>query len=147
MSVQLVDLRDSPLSVDECLDAVRRIDAGGVVVFAGSVRDHDSGRTVQGLEYSAHPTALDELRRVADDVAARWPGCALAAVHRVGTLQLGDIAVVVAASAPHRPEAFAAARELIDELKDRVPIWKHQRYEDGTTEWVGSGEVSVTPPG
>jgi molybdopterin synthase catalytic subunit len=103
------------------------------------VRDHD-GRAaeVTGLSYSAHPTAEAELRRVAEKVVADFPVRALAATHRVGELRVGEIAVVVAVSSPHRDEAFAAARRLIDDLKSEVPIWKHQTFVDGESEWVGA---------
>ena len=89
------------------------------------------------LEYSAHPNAERELQRVGDAVAAKFPGVRLAAIHRSGVLDVGDIAVVVAAAAPHRAEAFEAARQLIDDLKAAVPIWKHQTFTDGSDEWVG----------
>lgn len=136
--VRLVALRDAPLSVDEVHAAVAHPGAGGVVLFVGAVREEDGGRSVRGLGYTAHPSAERELRAVAERVAAAHPGCLLAAVHRVGELAVGDLAVVVAAAAPHRGEAFAAARRLIDDLKAGVPIWKHQRFADGTAEWVGS---------
>ncbi|CAA9316589.1 MAG: Molybdopterin synthase catalytic subunit MoaE [uncultured Nocardioidaceae bacterium] len=136
--VRLLAVRDEPLSVDEVYDAVRDPVAGGVVVFVGAVRDSDGGRAVEGLGYSAHPSALARLREVAEGVAQRWPVVALAAVHRVGDLEVGDLAVVVAASAGHRGEAFDAARALIDELKASVPIWKHQEFSDGSQEWVGT---------
>jgi molybdopterin synthase catalytic subunit len=93
---------------------------------------------VTGLEYTAHPTALARLQEVADSVAARFDIVALAAVHRVGALAIGDAAVLVATSAVHRAEAFEASRALIDELKQTVPIWKHQLFADGTEEWVGT---------
>jgi molybdopterin synthase catalytic subunit len=112
--------------------------AGGTCVFVGTVRDVDGGRGVHELDYTAHPSVDDVLRDVADDVVGAFPIRALAAVHRVGDLAVGDIAVVVAASAPHRGEAFDACRRMIDELKKRVPIWKHQLFDDGTEEWVGS---------
>lgn len=132
---------DTPLSIDAVLSAVKNPGAGAVVLFVGAVRDHDGPRgeerAVQGLEYSAHPLALEELQRVVDDVQQDFPECLLAAHHRTGPLELGDLAVVVAAAAPHRGEAFAAARRLIDELKARVPIWKHQSFLDGSEEWVG----------
>lgn len=137
-AVRLVDIRDTPLSVDEVLAAVMDPAAGGVVVFVGTVRETDGGRTVSGLGYSAHPGAADQMRKVAESVAARFPAVALGAVHRVGDLAVGDLAVVVAAACPHRGEAFDAARALIDELKETVPIWKHQLFADGSDEWVGS---------
>ena len=137
-TVRLAALREEPLSVDEVVDAVRDPAAGGLVVFVGTVRDNDSDRAVDRLDYEAHPQAQDKLREVAEAVAARHPAVAIAATHRVGSLAIGDIAVVVAASCPHRAEAFAAARELIDELKATVPIWKHQLFSDGEEEWVGT---------
>ena len=137
-TVRLVDIRDSALDVGEVLDAVDDSGAGGVTVFVGRVRETDRGRRVTHLEYSAHPAALDELRRVAETVSEKYEVTALAAVHRVGHLDLGDIAVVVAAAAGHRAEAFDASRALIDDLKATVPIWKHQHFADGTDEWVGT---------
>ena len=137
-TVRLAALREEPLSVDEVVDAVRDPAAGGLVVFVGTVRDNDSDRAVDRLDYEAHPQAQDKLREVAEAVAARHPAVAIAATHRVGSLAIGDIAVVVGASCPHRAEAFAAARELIDELKATVPIWKHQLFSDGEEEWVGT---------
>ena len=115
--------------------------AGGTVLFIGTVREEDHGKQVTRLSYEAHPSAVDELRRVAEKVAADFPLTALAAVHRVGDLSLGDTAVIVAVAAPHRGEAFEASRRLIDDLKAEVPIWKHQVFEDGTTEWVGACET------
>jgi molybdopterin synthase catalytic subunit len=136
--VRLLDMRAEPLSVAEVLAAVSDPGAGGTCVFVGTVRDVDGGRGVHELDYTAHPSVDGVLRDVADDVAGTFPITALAAVHRVGDLAVGDIAVVVAVSAPHRGEAFDACRRMIDELKKRVPIWKHQRFDDGTEEWVGS---------
>eukprot|EP01032_Pedospumella_encystans_P004003 gene4003-4736_t len=96
---------------------------GGVTVFVGRVRDHDGGKGVQGLDYSAHPTALERLRTVCEQVAADHPVHGVAAVHRVGHLDIGDIAVIVATAAAHRGQAFDASRALIDTLKAEVPIW------------------------
>jgi molybdopterin synthase catalytic subunit len=141
-AVRLLAIREAPLSVDEVFAAVGDDAAGGTALFVGAVRDHD-GRPdvpVTGLAYSAHPTAEAELRRVAEKVAADFPVRALAAVHRVGDLRVGDIAVIVAVACPHRGEAFAASRRLIDDLKREVPIWKHQTFADGAEEWVGAGE-------
>jgi molybdopterin synthase catalytic subunit len=136
--IRLVDIRDSALSVDEVRTAVADPTAGGEAVFVGAVRDHDDGRDVRRLSYSAHPTALDQLWEVARRVAETHPVIGLAAVHRVGDLQVGDLAVVVAASCAHRGDAFDACRTLIDDLKATVPIWKHQHFSDGTDEWVGT---------
>ncbi|GAA2897131.1 molybdenum cofactor biosynthesis protein MoaE [Streptosporangium fragile] len=136
--IRLLGIRDTPLSVDEVFAAVGDHAAGGTTVFIGTVRDHDHGKPVTSLSYSAHPSAEAELRRVAEKVAADFPVTALAAVHRVGDLQLGDIAVIVAVSCPHRGEAFEASRRLIDDLKSQVPIWKNQLFADGSSEWVGA---------
>ncbi|GAA3003865.1 molybdenum cofactor biosynthesis protein MoaE [Streptosporangium longisporum] len=138
--IRLLGIRDDALSVDEVLAAVGDHAAGGTAVFIGTVRDQDHGRPVTALSYSAHPSATDELRRVAEKIAADFPVTALAAVHRVGDLRLGDIAVVVAVAAPHRGEAFEASRRLIDDLKAQVPIWKNQLFTDGSSEWVGACE-------
>ena len=135
--IRLLDVRETPLSVDEVFEAVREPGAGGVVLFVGTVREQDDGRAVSALGYSAHPSVAVELRTVAEEVAAAYPVRALAAVHRVGDLAIGDLAVVVAVACPHRGEAFEAGRRLIDELKSRVPIWKHQAFADGGEEWVG----------
>ena len=136
--VRLCDLRDTPLSVDEVVTALGDDAAGGLVLVVGRVRDHDGGRGVQALDYTAHPTALDRLRAVCAEVAAGHHGVLLAAVHRTGALAIGDTAVIVAAAAAHRGQAFDAARALIDTLKAEVPIWKHQVFADGGEEWVGS---------
>ena len=136
--VRLIAVRESELSVDEVRAAVADPAAGGIALFAGAVRDTDHERGVTGLSYSAHPSAADELRRVAEVITEKYPVIGIAAVHRVGDLAIGDLAVVLAVSCPHRAEAFDACRELIDMLKASVPIWKHQRFTDGTAEWVGS---------
>ena len=136
--VRLVDLRETPLDVTEVLEALADPSAGGIDVFVGAVRDHDRDQGVTGLEYSAHPSALTRLQEVAAGVAKRYDVLALAAVHRVGRLEIGDVAVVVATATVHRAEAFEASRALIDELKETVPIWKHQLFTDGTEEWVGT---------
>jgi len=136
--IRLLAVREHPLSVDEVLAAVADPRAGGTALFLGTVRDVDGGRAVTQLAYSAHPNATAELRRVCERVAAAHPVIALAAVHRVGELELGEAAVVVAVACPHRGQAFAACRQLIDDLKAEVPIWKHQLFADGDEEWVGA---------
>jgi molybdopterin synthase catalytic subunit len=136
--VRLIAVRESELSVDEVRAAVADPAAGGIALFAGAVRDSDHDRGVSGLSYSAHPSAADDLRRVAEVIAEKYPVIGIAAVHRVGELAIGDLAVVLAVSCPHRAEAFDACRDLIDILKASVPIWKHQRFDDGTAEWVGT---------
>ena len=136
--IRMAELRDGPLSVDEVRGAVMDPAAGGIALFAGAVRNHDHGRDVVRLSYSAHPSAEVELRRVCEKVATEFEVIAVAAVHRVGDLAIGDLAVVVAVSCPHRAEAFAACRALIDELKRSVPVWKQQLFAGGESEWVNS---------
>ena len=136
--IRMAELRDAPLSVDEVRGAVMDPGAGGIALFVGAVRNHDHGRDVVRLSYSAHPSAAAQLRRVCEKVAAEFDVSALAAVHRVGELAVGDLAVVVAVSCPHRAEAFAACRALIDELKRSVPVWKEQLFSGGDSEWVNS---------
>lgn len=128
-----------PLDVAEHAALVDHAAAGAVVTFAGVVRDHDGGRAVRGLEYSAHPTAGKIVAEVAADVAARATGVrAVAVSHRIGPLGIGDVALACAVAADHRKEAFAACAELVDEVKRLLPVWKHQLFADGTDEWVGS---------
>lgn len=135
--IRLTAIQDSPLSVDEVRLAVADPAAGGIGLFAGTVRADDHGREVTALSYSAHPSAAAELRKVAEKVASDFPVCGLAAVHRVGDLVIGDLAVVVAVSCPHRAEAIAGCRALIDGIKQSVPVWKRQFFADGSDEWVG----------
>jgi molybdopterin synthase catalytic subunit len=136
--VRLVDLRATALDVGEVMASLDDDASGGLTLFVGRVRDHDHGLDVRGLEYSAHPTALDALRRVCAEVAEQYDVRAVVAVHRVGRLAVGDIAVIVATASAHRGTAFEASRALIDTLKSEVPIWKHEIFADGTEEWVGT---------
>ena len=136
--IRLIAIRDTELSVDEVRDAIADPGAGGEVLFTGTVRDNDADRGVTALSYTAHPSAAAEIRRVAEDIVAKYDVIAIAAVHRVGDLAVGDLAVVVGVSCAHRAEAFNACHAMIDELKASVPIWKHQRFTDGSDEWVGS---------
>lgn len=137
-AVKLLDIRETPLDVTEVMEALDDDASGGVTLFVGRVRDHDGGKGVTGLDYQAHPTALARLTEVAEKVAADHGVAGVAAVHRTGHLDIGDIAVIVATASGHRGEAFAASRDLIDTLKAEVPIWKHQVFTDGTDEWVGA---------
>jgi molybdopterin synthase catalytic subunit len=133
----LVALRVEPLSVDEVVAHVRHAGAGAVCVFLGTVRDHSEGRPVVRLEYEAYASmALVEMKRIADEITRELAGVRLAVVHRTGSLLVGDVAVVCAASAPHRGEAYAACRALIDRVKARVPIWKREHGPEGAY-WVG----------
>ena len=139
MSVLRAAIGAEPLDVAEHAALVDRAAAGAVVTFAGVVRDHDSGRAVSGLTYSAHPTAATVMAEVARGVAARATGVrAIAVSHRIGNLVVGDVALACAVAADHRREAFATCAELVDEVKRQLPVWKHQLFADGSDEWVNS---------
>ena len=125
-----------PITIAEVEAFVRASENGAVVSFSGVVRDHDGGRDVSALEYQAHPDAERFIADCCREVAAAT-GLRVAAVHRVGTLAIGDTALVAAVAAPHRREAFEACAELVEQIKHRVPIWKRQRFADGVSEWVG----------
>lgn len=129
-------LVEGPLNVRVIADRVVGPEQGGVVTFVGAVRNHHAGRSVLRLEYSAYgPMAEAEFGKIIAEAEARWPS-RVAAEHRIGTLEVGDVAVVVVAAAAHRDAAFDACRHVIEELKRRVPIWKREHYADGTAGWV-----------
>jgi molybdopterin synthase catalytic subunit len=125
-----------PLDLTEYERAVTDRRAGAVVSFAGVVRDHDHGRQVTRLEYEAHPSAEAVLKEVAAEIAADPAVVAVAVAHRVGPLEIGDVALAAAVACAHRAAAFAACARLVDEVKARLPVWKHQIFADGTDEWV-----------
>ena len=134
-----VELLATPLSLDRCVAAVGGAGMGGIVTFTGVVRRHSRGQSIDHLEYEAYPAmAVREMTRLCDEIEAEVAGAKLAVEHRVGHLTVGEIAVVIAAAAPHRAEAFTACRAMIDRLKDRVPIWKKEVGDDGA-EWIGLG--------
>jgi molybdopterin synthase catalytic subunit len=125
-----------PLDADAVEALVARPEAGAHVLFRGIVRDHDGGRSVQRLEYEGHPTAEQVLTDVVAEFAAQDGVLGVAAAHRVGPLEIGDVALVAAVSTAHRAEAFAVCGRLVDEIKHRLPIWKRQVFDDGSDEWV-----------
>jgi molybdopterin synthase catalytic subunit len=135
--VRVASVSDAPLSVDRLLAAVLSPVVGGVALFVGVVRDHDQDAAVVSLDYTQHPTAELALRRCAEQAAAAHDVVAVAVEHRVGHLEVGDLAVVVAVAGVHRGPALAACTELIDTLKAEVPIWKQQRFASGEVAWVG----------
>ncbi|RDI49301.1 molybdenum cofactor biosynthesis protein MoaE [Nocardia mexicana] len=135
--VRLTGISDRPLNPSEVEQAVTGPEYGAVVVFTGKVRNHDGGQSVSALEYSAHPQAETFLERVCAEVSAA-AGLPVAAVHRVGPLTVGDLAIAVAVAAPHRAEAFGICSELVDRIKHEVPIWKRQLFADGMSEWVNA---------
>ena len=137
--VMRAELAEEPISLASHEELVAHAAAGAVVGFVGAVRDHDGGRGVTLLSYSAHPSAPDVLRRVVEEVAATAAGVrAVAVSHRVGELTIGDAALVVAVAADHRGPAFETCARMVDEVKAQLPVWKHQFFVDGTDEWVGS---------
>ena len=133
----LAEVRDTPLSVDEVIAAVRHPSAGGIAVFMGVVRDHHQGKPVARLDYEAYRELADkEMRRIVDALTREHPDTRIAVVHRVGELAIGDTAVVVAVSAAHRSEAFDVCRLVIDRVKETVPVWKKEWAPDGSALWV-----------
>ncbi len=129
-------ISERPLDTGAVVNRVLGPDAGGIVTFVGTVRGASRGQAIRHLEYEAYPEMAErELEKICDEAAARWPGARVAVAHRVGHLEIGEIAVVVAAAAPHRAEAFAACRYTIDTLKERVPIWKKE-FATGGEYWV-----------
>jgi len=145
-------LSSEPISVDQAISAVESDTAGAVVSFSGVVRNHDGGKQVERLSYSAHPTAHQVMADVVARLVAEHAGeqssgsmgkagepVRIWAAHRIGMLEIGDPALVCAVSAAHRGQAFAVCSELVDRIKEQVPIWKEQFFADGTVEWVGAG--------
>ncbi len=134
-------LKATPLEIGTVMAQVESPDRGGVACFLGTVRNYHGGREVLRLEYSAYaPMAEAECARIVAEAEDRW-NCAVALAHRIGMLEVGDTAVAIAAASPHREDAFAACRYVIEEVKRRVPIWKREFFADGAVEWVGSGAV------
>ncbi|QNG19327.1 molybdenum cofactor biosynthesis protein MoaE [Rhodococcus triatomae] len=136
MTDLLARISAQPLDPSVVDAAVAGPEHGAVVVFTGVVRNHDGGQSVSALEYQAHPDAERFLAACCDEVASAT-GLPVAAIHRVGDLRVGDLALVAAVAAPHRREAFAACAELVERIKQEVPIWKRQHFAEGTSEWVG----------
>lgn len=135
----MIAIVDHPIDVRAVEDAVRDPGNGAVLTFAGVARDSFEGRPVRALFYEAYPDmALPEMRRIAAEVAERWPGARVAMVHRTGHVAIGEASVVIAVGAPHRDEAYAASRHAIDTLKARVPVWKKERYADDGEAWVAN---------
>lgn len=134
--VAIAEVTTDLLDLSAHEEAVADPRAGAVVSFAGVVRDHDHGRSVSTLTYEAHPGAAQVLREVAQELAADPDVYAVAVSHRYGPLGIGDVALVAAVSTAHRAAAFTACARLVDLVKQRLPIWKHQQFTDGTDEWV-----------
>ena len=123
------------VTVTELADAVQEAAAGAVVTFEGVVRNHDAERAVTGIGYSCHPTAGQVVKQIARDVAQQGRVRALGVVHRVGDLSVGEAALAVAVSSDHRAEAFAVCSQIVEEVKERLPVWKRQTFTDGSSQW------------
>jgi MoaE-MoaD fusion protein len=138
-SNRMIDLTDQPLNAEELSKLVMRPSDGGLVVFSGVVRNHSEDRAVRYLEYEAYrEMALPKLEQVQRETLERWPMANVAMAHRLGRMEVGETSVIVAASAPHRAEAFAAGRYAIDRLKEIVPIWKKEFFAEGESWPAGS---------
>jgi molybdopterin synthase catalytic subunit len=135
--VRQVGISESPLNVEQALRVVSDPAVGGIALFVGTVRDSDNGADVVSLDYTQHPSALDVLTKCAEETADQHDVLTIAVDHRVGHLEVGDLAVVVAVGAVHRGDAFAACAHLINTLKAEVPIWKEQHFASGDSQWVG----------
>ncbi len=144
-AVVLAGTSADPISAAALREQVLAPAHGAVVTFDGLVRDHDTpGRgAVTLLDYEAHPAAEEVVRRVVADVAASSSASAVAVLHRVGPLRVGDCALAVAVAAAHRGDAFATCSALVDAVKERLPVWKHQHFADGSDEWVGLGGLDA----
>ena len=143
--IRQVGISESPLSVDRAIRLVSGPAVGGIALFVGTVRNADHGADVVSLDYTQHPSAVDVLTKCAEETERQHDVLAIAVEHRVGHLDVGDIAVIVAIGAVHRGEALAACAHLINTLKAEVPIWKEQHFASGESEWVGlSGENDAT---
>jgi molybdopterin synthase catalytic subunit len=133
-----IRITSEPIDINACIEAVLSPDCGGVDVFIGTVRNFTGGKRVVRLEFEAYvPMAISELNKIADDVLLRWPVQQVCIHHRTGVLQIGDVPVVIAVAAAHRAAAFDACRYAIDTLKQTVPIWKKEVFEDGEV-WVAA---------
>ncbi len=133
-----IKISNLPLDTEACINAVMHNGSGGIDVFIGTVRDSTKGKTVVALEFEAYePMALREMTKIAEEASIRWPVNNILIHHRTGRLAVGDIAVIIAVSAAHRGAAFDACRYAIDTLKETVPIWKKEQFEDGSV-WVAA---------
>ena len=139
----MFEIVEEPIEPSRLVAAVGRADAGAIATFIGTTRDHNSGRRVTRLEYEAYPEmALREMRRIGDEAISRFGAVAIAIVHRIGVVEIGEVSVAIAVSAAHRDAAFTACRFAIDRLKEIVPIWKKEHYEGGEV-WIGAQQGGI----
>ena len=136
MSQNFAHVTTQPIDEAEVRTAVDAAECGAVVTFCGVIRDHDGGSEVRSLDYSAHPEAERFMREILDDERAA-SGLRVAAVHRIGSLEIGDVALVAAVSAAHRGEAFVAIERLVERIKHEGPLWRRQHCTSGSPEWAG----------
>jgi molybdopterin synthase catalytic subunit len=134
--VHLAAVTDQRLDAEKIKSLVADETTGAVVVFSGDVRNHDHGREVLSLTYEAHPSAAEVMESVVRTLAEQLDITHIAAAHRIGEIPIGESALVVAVGSSHRGDAFAACREIVDQIKLQLPVWKHQHFADGTQEWV-----------
>ena len=138
-------LTHQPIDYAALTEAVRSPDAGGVVLFLGTVREMTHGRQTLALDYEAYPQMAEaKMAELIEETRSKWPVVKAVIAHRLGRLELGDVSVAIAVSTPHRRDAFAAGQFLIDRLKEVVPIWKKENWADGSTEWIHPGMVPLT---
>ncbi|MFB5661463.1 molybdenum cofactor biosynthesis protein MoaE [Alteribacillus sp. HJP-4] len=134
---EMFEVIGQPISVEKVMNKVRRRDCGAITTFIGTVREWTGEKRTMRLEYQAYaPMAVKKMAEIAEEVEEKWPGAETAITHRTGTLEISDIAVVIAVSCPHRKEAYEANAYVMERMKEMVPIWKKEYWEDGT-EWVG----------
>jgi len=132
-----ISITREPIDTSSLLASVQKASDGAVLLFLGVVRDHNQGRTVSALEYQAYDSmAAAELERIVTEAGEKWAVGGIAAVHRIGVLEIGEASVAIAVASPHRDEAYAASRYVIEELKRRLPVWKREGYLDGERAWV-----------
>ena len=133
-----IQIKATPLDTQACIDFVSHSNAGGNTVFVGTVREFTKGKKVLRLEFESYePMAIKEMTKIAEQAQAKWSALAISIHHRVGILKIGDVAVVISVSTPHRKAAFEACEYMIDTLKETVPIWKKEIFEDGEV-WVAA---------
>lgn len=141
-ALRQLELTDQPVKYAELVENMRTHSAGAVVLFLGTVRELTAGKQTASLDYEAYPEmAIRQLHGLVDEAETRWPLLKVGVIHRLGHLELGDIAVAVAVSCPHRREAFESGQWIMDRIKEVVPIWKKENWADGSTEWVHPGSA------
>lgn len=146
MKNSVVEITRETIISDHLIDAVRDANAGAIVLFLGTVRELTNGQQTSSLEYEAFDNmAITEIQSIIDESKQKWPLQKVAVVHRIGHLEIGDVAVGVAASSPHRKECFEATQFIMDRIKQSVPIWKKENWADGSSEWVHPGVENTEP--